>query len=151
MTFGLTLGKTVVIPGWLALVILTALHLFEDEWRIWTIRKLSTPDTLSSFSYGSVYPLYADLRFFASMNRATLSLKMDTAGDNFCYGHAIFHLFSTYFVEKDVFGYAKLVPVEKYQSMIERLVTGLITAFTRDDCFRCPGPLAWPYFYSPEK
>src|SRR3989339_1553959 len=39
----------IVIQGWMAILLLTMFHFLEDEWRVWTIQRWSSPDSFLFF------------------------------------------------------------------------------------------------------
>jgi hypothetical protein len=130
LTFGhlgeawLTIGGTVVIRGWLALLLLTFFHFCEDEWRIWTIREKNSPDSFAFFLWDQLIHVMFIFVFAHADEGGVTEPWVLLAILLILVTH--FTSIFIYFLEKDVFGRARLVPREKYVSMAARLVTASI-------------------------
>lgn len=114
----------IVLKGWVTLAILTLLHFIEDEWRVWTIKKMKSPDILPFFLWDQFIHLMF-IFVFAPKEDGLVSEKWVLL--------AILLILVThfttimiYYIEKDIFGKTKVLTQEKYYSMSERVVTGMI-------------------------
>ncbi|MFH1074299.1 MAG: hypothetical protein V1752_04335, partial [Candidatus Firestonebacteria bacterium] len=124
------IGETWLAPaaginlhGWLVLLILTSLHFLEDEWRAWTIQKLNSPDSLFFFLWDQFIHIALIFVFFPDQINLHPEKWVLLAILFVLTTH--FSAILIYFIEKEVFGYSRLLTQEKYYSMGERLVTSL--------------------------
>ncbi|MBN1823880.1 MAG: DUF3307 domain-containing protein [Endomicrobiales bacterium] len=131
----LNIGNIVALNGWVSLSILTFLHFLEDEWRGWTIKKLNTPDNFFFFIWDQFIHLLLIFVFFPNQigiypEKWVLFAILFILATHFT---SVF----VYFLEKDLFGDSKVLVVEKYYSMAERLATAF--------CLLLPG--AWGFSF----
>ncbi|MFH1368673.1 MAG: DUF3307 domain-containing protein [Elusimicrobiota bacterium] len=116
-------NNMVIIQGWMALVLLTIFHFMEDEWRVWTIQKLNSPDTMFFFIWDQVIHIVFIFVLFPQ--------SFGIHPEPWVLLAILFVLtthFTTifiYYLEKDVFGQTNVLVHDKYFSMIERLITAL--------------------------
>jgi hypothetical protein len=116
-------GNLFVLPGWLALLILSALHFVVDAWRVWAIKKRKMPDSFLFFLSDQFIHLLLIFLFspyrtpFVSEKWVYLTILLVLVTD--------FSTIFLYFLEKDLFGYTRLLMQQKFYAMAERLVTAL--------------------------
>lgn len=116
-------NNTIIIQGWMALVLLTILHFMEDEWRVWTIQKLNSKDSFAFFIWDQVIHIVLIFVFFP--------VQFGIHPESWVLLAIIFVLtthFTTifiYYLEKDIFGQTQVLVHNKYFSIIERLATAL--------------------------
>jgi len=125
-------GGQFIIQGWMAILLLTMLHFFEDEWRVWTIQKLNSPDTFVFFIWDQVIHIVMILVFFP----AQFGIKTDETWVILAILFILTTHFTTiviYYIEKDRFGHTEVLTHGKYYFMAERLLVAV--------CILLPG--AW--------
>lgn len=122
------------VKGWACVLLITAVHFIEDEWRVYTIHRYHAPDNTLLFFWDQVIHYLSIFVFipigFSDLSRGLFPEKWVVLG---CLAVLVTH-FSTvliYFLEKDIFGTAFPAFDEKYVSMTMRLVLAL--------CFLLPG------------
>ena len=118
------LGNVVILNGWAAIAILTFFHFLEDEWRVWTIKKLNSPDSFVFFLWDQC--IHYVLIFVFSPQYANAYPEKIIL-------YAILFILTTHFtsifvfyMEKGIYGQAMLPGREKYYSIAERTVAGLL-------------------------
>lgn len=114
---------TVAINGWGALALLTLFHFMEDEWRIWTIQKKNSPDSFFFFLLDQFIHVALIFIFFPRQNMSFPEQWVIFAILFVLTTH--FTSIFLYFIEKDLFGYTRLLTNGKYYAMAERLMTAL--------------------------
>jgi hypothetical protein len=116
-------GTTANLPGWAALLVLSFLHFLEDEWRVWTIQKRGSPDNLFFFLWDQFIHLLLIFLFFPT----GIVLPPEPVVFLAILGILVTHFSSIFifYLEKEIYGFSKIMTGEKYYSMAERLVTGL--------------------------
>jgi hypothetical protein len=116
-------GK-IILQGWACLILISLSHFLEDEWRIWTITKLNSPDSFYFF----IWDQFIHLVLIFSFSPLLPGLIIDwwALGGIIIILSTHFSTIFIYFLEKDIFGKVE-VPSgrEKYFSMLERV---LVTA-----------------------
>lgn len=118
----------------LALLILAASHVIEDQWRVYSITKYKSPDNLIFFLWDQFVHI---LLIFVLAPKDPI----EASPEKWVYIVIIFVLashFSTvfiYFLKKAFYSDATIVTEEKYHGIVERL---LIVG-----CFIIPGKLYW--------
>lgn len=119
------LGGHMAINGWTALVVLSFLHFVEDEWRVWTIQKLNSPDSFFFFIWDQFIHFALILVFFPH--------QIAAPGETWVYFLILFILvthFTTvflYFLEKELYGESTTLSAKnKYGVMALRLITSAL-------------------------
>lgn len=115
---------TIILQGWVCIILISISHFLEDEWRVWTITKLNSPDSFYFFLWDQFIHLVLIFTFSPIISGPII--------EQWVFLGIILILltnFSTifiYFLEKDVFGKAE-VPggKEKYLPMIERITVAI--------------------------
>lgn len=117
-----TLGF-IKIPGWIALLLLTLFHFIEDEWRIRSIRRDNSLDSLFFFLWDQFIHLIFILSFFPP-KYGFYPEKWVLIGILFV---LITHFTSIliYYIEKDLLNKNEIDIKIKYYTIIERLIIGL--------------------------
>lgn len=113
------------LPGWSCILIVFLAHFIEDQWRVFTIFKFSTPDNTLYFLWDQIIH-YAVI--FAvipvGLRNPNVTLMPEAWPILGCLFVLVTHACTVlvYFVEKDFYG--RLFPnsQEKYFSMVERLI-----------------------------
>jgi len=109
------------LNGWLCLAILTALHFLEDNWRVWTIVKFSSPDSFGFFLWDQ-FIHYLMIFIFTPLNSANI-LREKWVIVALIYVLAThFTTIFIYYIEKDIMGTAVIRNDHKYYSITERLI-----------------------------
>ncbi|MDI6757404.1 MAG: DUF3307 domain-containing protein [Endomicrobiia bacterium] len=107
------------LGGWMCLVILTALHYLEDNWRVWTISRFNSPDSFGFFLWDQ-FIHYLMIFIFTPLDASiTPERWVIVAIIYVLVGH--FMTIFIYYIEKDVLGQAVIRTDLKYYSIIERL------------------------------
>jgi len=117
-------GGQFIIQGWMAILLLTMLHFFEDEWRVWTIQKLNSPDSFVFFIWDQVIHIVLILVFFP----AQFGIKTDETWVILAILFILTTHFTTiviYYIEKDSFGHTTVLTHGKYYFMVERLLVAV--------------------------
>lgn len=130
----ISIGNQIFVSGWIALLLLTVFHFLEDEWRIWTIEKLNSSDSIVFFLWDQFIHLVLIFVFIPREAGGFFPVKWISLAIIFVLTTHFTSVF-TYYFEKDILGHAKLLAKEKYQSMLERIVTILTLLL--------PGPAAF--------
>jgi hypothetical protein len=111
------------LPGWAALALLTLSHFLEDEWRVKCIKVRKTADSFGFFLWDQAIHLLLIFVFTPCLapqppeKWAMLAILFVLTTH--------FTTIFVYYIDKDFFGYTRLLIQEKYYAMAERLVTGL--------------------------
>lgn len=114
------IGPNIIIYGWMAILFLTIFHFLEDQWRIWTIQKLNSPDSFPFFLWDQFIHIIFIFVLFP--------LKGNIFPEKWVLLAIIFVLathFTTifiYYIEKGIYGRAELTPKKKYFYMFQRLL-----------------------------
>lgn len=123
----------VPINGWMALIVLSAMHFFVDAWRSWTIKALHSPDSFFFF----LLDQFLHLVLIVTMAPQDMSFSVQPwvlLGILFV---LVTHFASVFifFMEKDIFGRSDVMKTGRYYHMIQRLLVA--------GALLLPG-LAWP-------
>ena len=110
-----TFGNNVVIQGWTAITLLTILHFLEDEWRVWTIQRLNSPDNIWFFLWDQFIHFVLIFVFFPVQNGFNPEKGILLAILFILTTH--YATIFIYYMEKDFFGHAELITEKKYYSM----------------------------------
>jgi len=134
------------VHGWIALAALSFLHFCEDEWRVWTIKRLGTPDSVWFFLWDQCIHLilvfvFAPLGPGRGLEKPVLLAILFILVTHFS---TIF----VYYVEKGVLGSADIETQEKYYSMAERLVIALALLLPGWWALAVIGILVFKFFFS---
>lgn len=120
----LPVGRSVAVPGWLALILLTFFHFCEDEWRVWTVERIPNADTFLFFLWDQFIHLLFIFVFFRP--------GIDGGAEPWVMGGILFVLVThftlivVYYTEKDRFGSSASLENGKYSAMAERTVTAAL-------------------------
>jgi len=117
------------VPGWACILIVFLAHFIEDQWRVFTIFRYNTPDNTLYFFWDQIIH-YAVI--FAVIPVGLQGRKVTLIPEIWPVLGCLFVLVThactvlVYFIEKDLYG--RLFPdaQEKYLTMAERLVLGLV-------------------------
>lgn len=112
------IGK-VTLPGWVCVAILTILHFLEDNWRVWTINKQDSPDSFGFFLWDQ-FIHYLMIFVFTPLDANIMPEKWVIIAIIYTIAMHFSTIF-IYYIEKDIFGTAKIKSELKYYSIIERL------------------------------
>ncbi len=110
----------ITLNGWSCITILTALHFLEDNWRVWTIAKLNSPDTLGFFLWDQ-FIHYLMIFLFTPLDENIAPEKYVILAIIYVIATHFMTIF-IYYIEKDIFGVAVIKTQLKYYSIIERLL-----------------------------
>jgi len=112
--------STIILQGWVCIILISISHFLEDEWRIWTITKLNSPDSFYFFIWDQFIHLVLIFTFSPILMGPIIEWWVFLGILLILLTH--FSTIFIYFLEKDVFGKAE-VPSgkEKYLPMIERI------------------------------
>jgi hypothetical protein len=113
----------IAVTGWAAIAVMTVFHFVVDEWRVWTIQRLNSPDTFLFFLLDQFIHLLLIFLFSPLLPASVPETWVVLAILLVLTTH--FTSIFVYFLEKDLFGFARLHGREKYFSMAERLATAL--------------------------
>lgn len=117
-------GHSLPVSIWVALAALTFFHFLEDEWRVQTIKRASSKDSLLFFFVDQGVHVALIFLFFPPL--AAQSPEKWVALAILLVLTTHFTSIFIYFIEKQLRGSSELVASERYNSMAERLVTGLL-------------------------
>ena len=118
-----SIGGAVIIQGWMAILLLTITHFFEDEWRVWTIQKLSSPDSFPFFLWDQFIHILL-IFIFAPQNVSLYPEKWVLLLILFILTTHFSTIF-IYYAEKYIYGNSEIKSIKKYVSMATRLLLGL--------------------------
>jgi hypothetical protein len=111
-------GARVVLPGWVVIFIIMALHFCEDQWRVLAIRKHEKEDSFAFFVWDQGFHIgviaLLSPAFAGVMEKWVLLAILAVFATHFL---TIF----IYYLEKRTIGEAQIVTGEKYWFMAERL------------------------------
>jgi len=116
--------RSAVIYGWMSIVLLAILHYLEDVWRVWTIRRLNSPDSFFFFLWDQF--IHCFLIFVFSPLQSVFSLEKGIMLTIIFILATHFTTIFVYYMEKDIFGQADISAGENYYSMVERLCTVIL-------------------------
>lgn len=119
----MTANNTIIIQGWMAILLITILHFIEDEWRVWTIQKLNSPDTMFFFIWDQIIHVILIFVFFPERFGIHPELWVMFAILFVLTTH--FTTIFIYYLEKDIFGHTNVLIHDKYTAMTERVVTAM--------------------------
>ena len=116
---------SVKLQGWTCLLAIMFIHLMEDHWRIFSMRKFHTSDSIAHFLWDQVIHISAILAlspvYGMGVGGSFFPEKWVVLACLFvCVTHALTVLI--YFLEKDMDGAEFPLFDEKYLGMVERLV-----------------------------
>lgn len=113
----------VELNGWSCVLLTYVLHLFEDEWRIWSVLKRGAPDNAVLYFWDQIIHAVVLLAIFPPREKVMESL-WPVLG---CLFVVVTHFgtVSIYFIEKDFFGKDYPRTSEKYTAMFGRLLVSL--------------------------
>ncbi|MCB4791324.1 MAG: DUF3307 domain-containing protein [Elusimicrobia bacterium] len=118
-----TIGPNIIIYGWMAILFLTIFHFFEDQWRIWTIQKLDSPDSFPFFLWDQfIHVIFIFVLF--PQNGGLFPEKWVLLLILFILTTHFTTIFIYYF-EKGIYGQAQIPLGRKYISMTARLVIAM--------------------------
>lgn len=110
----------VALNGWVTLAVLSILHFVEDAWRVWTIKKLNSPDSFFFFLLDQFIHLSFIVACFPRDDGSGTEPWIQVALLVIILTH--FSSVFIYFMEKDLFGDSSLLDDSKYYFMMERLL-----------------------------
>jgi len=118
------------LNGWVCVALLTFFHWLEDEWRVWSIKELGSPDSTAFFLWDQVVHLTMILAFAPMLPGIKPEPWVLPVLCLVILSHFISVL--VYFLENDLWGNSDVLSGKKYLYIAERLVgAGL---------FLLPGP-----------
>lgn len=118
------------LNGWSCILLAYILHIFEDEWRIWSVTKRGAPDNTIFYLWDQVIHFVALLAISPVTDIGFIGPKWPIIGCLLVLP-THFATVTIFFLEKDIFKREFPQTDEKYITMVERLgVTG---------CFFLPG------------
>jgi len=117
---------TLSLYGWFCVVVLTVLHLAEDQFRIWCVHERKLSNNSFFFAYDQLVHVSLIILFTPwSIAPSVLSIPWMRIGTLLVLC-THFTTIVVFYLEKDIYGHARMIVQEKYMAMAERLVIVLL-------------------------
>ena len=123
--------RWIQLNGWRCVALLALFHWFEDEWRVWSIKEIGSPDSTGFFLWDQVVHLAMILALSPAMTEPKVSPWILPVLCGVVLAHFVSVLI--YFIENDLWGHSQVLGSQKYRYIGERLIGATL--------FLLPGPL----------